>query len=342
MSAPLDTLDIWGATFGMPEQIEAAVTTAMAVDGLPAHDDIENVVVLGMGGSGVAGDLLAAVVGPFMPVPVVVHKGYACPSFASRGTLVFAVSFSGDTEETLEATEMAVEFGAHVIAVTRGGQLAAMKGIEALVPIPDGIPVPRTGIGAVGIPPMVIAERLGMFPGGRHWIEQAVEQLTRRRSELQVPGNPAEQLARRLGRQLPIIYGGGSLGRVAAWRWKNQLNENTKIPAFANEVPELTHNEICGWGNNGDVTRQIFRIVQLRHDAEHPQELKRFDLISELVEEAVADIEVIEAAGDGTLAQVFDLILFGDVVSLEACALEGIDPGPTPALDHVKQSLRAG
>jgi glucose/mannose-6-phosphate isomerase len=311
------------------------------VQGLPAHDEIENVIVLGMGGSGVAGDLLSAVVGPFMPVPVVVHKGYACPSFASRGTLVFAVSFSGNTEETLEATEMAVDFGAHVIAISSGGELASLPGLQAHVPVPTDIPVPRTGIGAVGIPPMVIAERLGMIPGGRHWIEQATEQLRARRAELERPGNPAEALARRLGRQLPIIYGGGSLGRVAAWRWKNQLNENAKIPAFANEVPELTHNEICGWGQNGDVTRQIFRVAQLRHDAEHPQELRRFELISELMEEVVADIEVIEAAGDGTLAQVFDLIFFGDVLSLEVCALEGTDPGPTPALDHVKSSLRA-
>lgn len=342
MSDAIDTLGIREATFSLPEQIDAAVAAAMEVDGLPAHDDIENIVVLGMGGSGVAGDLLAAVVGPFMPVPVIVHKGYACPSFASSGTLVFSVSFSGDTEETLEATEMAVDFGAHVVAVTRGGQLGAMKGIEAVVPIPDGIPVPRTGIGAVSIPPMVIAERLGMFPGGRHWIDQAVEQLGRRRTELAAPGNPAEALARRLGRQLPVIYGGGSLGRVAAWRWKNQLNENAKTPAFANEVPELTHNEICGWGQNGDVTRQIFRIVQLRHDAEHPQELKRFDLITELVDEVVSDIEVIEAQGDGPLAQVFDLIMVGDVMSLEVCALEGIDPGPTPVLDHIKSSLHTG
>lgn len=337
----MDTLDIRAATFGLPEQIEAAVEVAMSVEGLPVHDEIENVVVLGMGGSGVAGDLLSAVVGPFMPVPVVVHKGYACPSFADRNTLVFAVSFSGDTEETLEATEMAVEFGAHVVAVTRGGTLADLPGVQAVVPIADGIPVPRTGIGAVSIPPMVIAERLGMFPGGRHWIEQAVAQLRVRRAELEVPDNPAAALARRLGRQIPIMYGGGSLGRVAAWRWKNQLNENAKIPSFANEVPELTHNEICGWGQHGDLTRQIFRIVQLRHDAEHPQEIRRFEVISELLDEVVADIEVVQAAGDGTLAQVFDLIFLGDVLSLEWCALEGVDPGPTPALDHVKNTLLA-
>jgi glucose/mannose-6-phosphate isomerase len=148
-----------------------------------------------------------------------------------------------------------------------------------------------------------------------------------------------EHLARRLGREFPIVYGGGSLGRVAAWRWKNQINENAKIPAFANEVPELTHNEVCGWGQSGDVTRQIFRMVQLRHDAEHPQELRRFELLGEVLDEVVAGIEVIEAEGDGTLAQVFDLILLGDVLSLEICALEGVDPGPTPVLDHIKATL---
>lgn len=337
----IDSLGMRDAAFGLADQIEQAVEAAMDVDGLPQGEEIESIVVLGMGGSGIAGDLLAAVVGPFLPIPVVVHKGYACPSFASRSTLVFAVSFSGNTEETLEATEMALEYGARVVAVTQGGELGKIPGLVTAVPIPDSIPAPRAGIAAVAIPPMVVAERLGLFAGGRHWIEQAADQVRVRSAQLTGDGNPAEVLARSIGRTIPVVYGGGSLGRVAAWRWKNQINENVKAPAFANEVPELTHNEICGWGLNGDVTRQLFRTVQLRHDAEHPQELRRFDLVCDLMEEAVAGIDVVEAEGAGPLAQVFDLMFFGDVVSLEMCALEGIDPGPTPVLDQIKDSLRA-
>ncbi|MGZ4715961.1 MAG: SIS domain-containing protein, partial [Acidimicrobiales bacterium] len=107
---------MFDATAGLPEQIEEAAAAAAQVDGLPAHDDIENVVVLGMGGSGIAGDVVPVVAGPFMAVPVVVHKGYGLPNFVDEHTLVFAVSFSGNTEETVEAVTEAALAGAKVVA----------------------------------------------------------------------------------------------------------------------------------------------------------------------------------------------------------------------------------
>src|SRR5690606_16016870 len=139
-----------------------------------------------------------------------------------------------------------------------------------------------------------------------------------------------------IGRTLPIVYGGGALGAVAAARWKAQFNENPKVAAFANVVPELTHNEVCGWAQHGDATRQVFTLVTLRHDFEHPRVARRFEIVTEVCEEIVASVQTVTAAGDGPLAQVLDLALVGDVVSLRMAGAEGVDPGPVPLLDDIK------
>ncbi len=338
----IDTLDMLGAIRGLPEQIEAATQSAAQVDGrFPHHDEIENVVVLGMGGSGIAGDVVREVAGPFMPVPVVVHKGYGMPNFISDNTLVFAISFSGNTEETLEAVTEAAAAGGQIVTVSNGGELQAMAaewGVPHL-PIADGIPMPRAGIGAVSMPPLVVLERVGLFPGASAWIEAAISQLRKRRDELIAPSNPARDLARRIQRELPIVYAGGGLGSVAALRWKNQFNENAKVASFWHQIPELCHNELCGWGQHGDVTRQVFRLINLRHDFEHPQITRRFDLVNEMLDEVVSEIEEVRAEGEGALAQLFDLVLYGDFVSLYLAYQADVDPGPVAVLDWMKERL---
>lgn len=338
----IDTLDMFGAIAGLPEQVEHAAATAQQLSGpLPHHDDIEQVVVLGMGGSGIAGDVVREIAGPFMPVPVVVHKGYGMPNFISDSTLVFAVSFSGNTEETLEAVTEAAAAGGHIVAVSHGGELRALAD-EWNVPhlaIADGIPMPRAGIGAVSIPALVVLEQVGLFPGASAWIEAAVTQLKKRRDELVTDSNPARDLARRIGREMPIVYGGGGLGGAAALRLKNQFNENAKVPSYWNQLPELCHNELCGWGQHGDVTRQVFRLINLRHDFEHPQIMRRFELVNEMVDEVVSEIEEIRADGEGALAQLFDLVIYGDFVSLYLAYAADVDPGPVAVLDWMKERL---
>jgi glucose/mannose-6-phosphate isomerase len=277
-----------------------------------------------------------------MSMPVVVVKGYEPPSYVNDRTLVFAMSFSGDTEETVDAVETAAAGGGRIVAVTRGGRLAdlADRWGGQVVPIADGIPQPRAGLGALAMPPLVVLERMGLFPGAGEWISRAITQLKVRRDELTRDGNPAELLARRLGRTLPIIYGGGGLGSVAAMRWKTEINENARVAAFWAASPELCHNEIAGWGQHGDMTRQVFTLVKLRHDHEHPQVMRRFELIDEVGEEVLGGVESVEAAGDGDLAQLLDLTMFGTFTSLHLAAQEGIDPGPVPVLDWMKQQLR--
>ena len=248
------------------------------------------------------------------------------PDYVGTGSLVFAVSFSGDTEETLEAAAAAFEAGASLIVVAGGGALV-QSGRRVGRPARAGAgrrsPSPGRRSGRWPSPRWCCWRRSGSSPapssgstrpstssgaGGTSWIR---------------PGNRAEELARRIGRTIPLVHSSGDLGAAAALRWKAQINENAKSPAFCNVHPELCHNEVAGWGQNGDATRQLITLVNLRHDAEHPQVSRRFDLVAEVLREVVADVVEVRAAGEGDLAQLLDLALIGDFVSLHLAGQRG-------------------
>lgn len=342
MAEKLDSMGLWDAAAGLPEQFAAVADLAADAD-LPAGltDSPTAVVVIGIGASGLAGDVLQAVVGPMMGVPVVVSKTYAVPGFVGPDTLVLALSYSGSTEETIEATTQAADAGAQVVAVTQGGALGELaESIGApILSVGDGAPVPRAGIGALVVPPLVLLERLGLFPGGRGWIDLATTQLVKRRDELLGAKSPAQELAKNIGNTFPLLYGSGDVGSVAARRWKNSLNQNAKIPSFDHTMPELCHNELAGWGQSGDVTRQVFSIVQLRHEFEHPQISRRFEFIDEQLLEVVAGIYQVWAEGEGSLAMILDLLLYGDIVSLYLADEYGVDPGPVPVITELRSLI---
>jgi glucose/mannose-6-phosphate isomerase len=339
----LDTVGMFALTAGLPEQVEKAAAQAREMVSEVDRNEVQNVVVIGMGGSGISGDVVAAVTDPLMPVPIVVCKSYECPAFVGPESLVFAVSASGNTEETVQAATDAEAAGAQLVAVTSGGQLAELASHwgAPLFPVPAEIPQPRAALGAVAIPPLVVLDHLGLYRGGSSWIAAAVDQLKARRDEIEAAGDscgPAA-LARRIGRTIALVHGGGMVGATAAQRWKTQINENAKAPAFWAAQPELCHNEVCGWGVHGDMTRQVITAIALRHDGEHPQVGRRFELIGEIMREVVADVVEVAGAGEGDLAQLLDLILVGDYVSLWMAAEAGVDPGPVPVLGEVKAAL---
>jgi glucose/mannose-6-phosphate isomerase len=271
----------------------------------------------------------------------VVVKSYDRPDFVGPGSLVFAISFSGDTEETVEAAGEAASAGASLVTVTSGGELGklAEEWGAPIIEVPEEIPQPRAALAAMAVPPLIVLEEIGLFPGATQWVALAVDQLVRRRDALLRPGSVAEEVAARIGRTVPLVYGAHALGATAALRWKTQVNENAKSPAFWAVLPELCHNEIAGWGQHGDVTRQLITLINLRHDAEHPQVVRRIALVSELMREVVADVLEVRAQGEGDLAQLMDLVMIGDFVSLHLAAREGIDPGPVPVLGDLKRRM---
>lgn len=327
------------ATLALPDHIELALTSELP--------DLElreprAVVVFGMGGSGVAGSVLEALARPVSGVPVVaLGAGEGCPAFVGPGSLAVAVSFSGETEETLEAAERALSSGATVVALTRGGTLARLvvAGGGSVLEVRGEIPEPRAGIGAMTAPLLLLSERFGLVPGARAALENAVGQLRVRAASFANAGGVAGELARRIGRTIPLAHGAAGLGAVAARRFKTQVNENAKAPAFSAAQPEVCHNEVCGFGQAGDVTRQLLTVVEFRIGS-GPLD-RRFDLVAELIEEAVADVVTLEGEGEGELARFFDLVLTGDVASLHLAAGEGVDPGPVPVIDELKRRLAA-
>ncbi|HRW37737.1 MAG: hypothetical protein KDB04_03080 [Acidimicrobiales bacterium] len=338
MTEPLDSLGFREATFELPEQVAAAVRRLSVTGDLPPHDEIANVLVLGTGAAGWAGDVLAATAGPFLPVPLVVHKGFEPPSFVDPSTLVVAISASGDSPEVVASSTLCVEAGARLFAVTSGGQLGALAdSIEApTVYLPRSTaehPVPpRARVGALVVPVVKALEDLGLYPGGRDYLAAAIAQLRTRRDELVADDSAAVALARRLAGTIPLVYGGGILGGVAATRWKAQINLSAKAPAFTGELPDVVHGELSGWAQHGDITRQVLSLVLLRHDDEPPAVVEQFGQVETWTEEVVTEIHTVRAQGEGSLAQLLDLGFFGDVVSLELAARAGIDPGPTPVI----------
>jgi glucose/mannose-6-phosphate isomerase len=341
-----DSLHFLDAVCGLPEQLAAAheAASTMHVDRFPRAGDIRNIVVLGMGGSGISGDVVASVFNDELPVPVTVLKQYRVPAFVGSDTLAFAVSYSGDTEETVSMATAAAECGARLITISRGGKLEELAqqygGMHMACP---GGFLPRAAIGALVAPLAVTLFRTGLAPGAHAQLVRAQEQLACRRDSchpgIEGAANPARELARRIGRTIPLVYGGGALGVVAAYRWKCDINENAKAPAFWHAYPELDHNEICAWGQHGDVTRQVLTLVELRHGFEHPQLNTRFAITREIIEEAVHQVLTVEAEGEGRLAQLLDLMYLGDWVSCYLALDNDVDPGPIDAIFELKRRL---
>jgi len=342
-----DSLGYGDALAGLPEQLAAAHEAAGEVDArlLPDPAQLDSIVTLGMGGSGIAGNIVQAVGTATLPAPITVLKHYRTPAFVGPRTLAFALSYSGNTDETLEMARGALDAGARLVVISSGGALADLAADTGSLHLQcaPGIVMPRLALGALLAPLVVVLFRMGMMPEAHASLLRAQQQLARRRDQCapaaDVASNPARELARRIERTIPVIYGRGGLGGVAAMRWKQSFNENAKCPAFWNEYPELDHNEVCGWGQHGDVTRQVFTLVELRHGLEHPRLEARSRATLELVDEALNQVLTVDAAGEGRLAQILDLAYVGDWTSYYSALDNDVDPGPIDAIAQLKSSL---
>jgi glucose/mannose-6-phosphate isomerase len=345
---PLDTLGMWEATAAQPEQLSGALRTAEdAFRGIAPHGEgrgaLRAVAAFGLGTGAAACAAAAALSAPDLAVPFWVGQGSALPAFVNAATLVLAVSPSGDTEETLTAAEKAVERGAMVVAVGGApeGALARFATEAGLpwCPVAPGGPAARAALGAATVPLLVALTRAGLRADCAPAVDAAATTLARRRDALLAPSGPAAQLARRLGRTIPLVYGSAGTAAVAARWWKAQVNLNAKAPAFAATLPELTHDELAGWGQSGDVTRQTMSLVLLRHAGEAPRAAGQFDAVRAATDEVMADVFEVQAEGDDELSRFFDLSLLGSLVSLHLAAREGVDPGPVPAVDDAQPGV---
>jgi len=302
------------------------------------------VAMCGMGGSGISGDVVGALYRDRLGIPVAVAKGPVLPAFCGPDTLVVASSYSGDTAETLACFDEAAGRGCRLIAVTSGGALAERareRGVP-VVAVPSGFQ-PRAAIGYLVLGTLGAFETAGVIPPLGDEVDDASAMLDELAAEVGPerpgPDNEAKQLAVAIGDRFPVVWGADGVGAVAATRWKTELNENAKVPAFAAALPELDHNEVVGWSAGmGD----RFVLLTLRHEGEHPDVAARFPISVEVAESAGMPHREVRARGATPLAELMSLVMLGSATSVYLAALRGVDPAPIDAINRIKAALAEG
>jgi len=308
-------------------------------------EGIDGIAVLGVGGSGISGDVLKTILGPGLPMPVEVCKGYEIPGWIGRGTLVFAVSYSGETEETLETFEKARAAGARLFTVSTGGSLSKLGEMHGFpgVLVQPGLQ-PRAALGHLVFSMLGICQALGLGDFEKD-VEETVALLKRRSAQWgrssPLDSNPAKAMAEDLQATVPVIYGSEGLGAVAAYRWKCQLNECSKVNAYSNFFSELNHNEVMGWSSASEDSFPA-GVVVLRQPGEHPRIRDRIKVTLALIEDRLRVVREVIAEGASPTARLMDLIHMGDYVATYLALARGVDPSSVDLIDQVKRELLSG
>jgi glucose/mannose-6-phosphate isomerase len=293
-----------------------------------------------MGGSAIGGALARAVIGDRAARPIAIARGYALPPWTTSDTTVLCASYSGHTEETLAAYEAAGVIGARRVVCTTGGELAKAARADgvAVVPLPGGYQ-PRAAVGYG----LVVSLEVAALAGVCEPLHTEIDVAAAHAGELIAEWGPeaeedsrAKALARRLHGTV-VQVAGADLTAPVAYRWKTQLNENAKLPAFAAELPELDHNEIVGWESAGDFGP--FSAVLLDDSDLHPRIRKRVELTQQLIAESGAVAERVQSMGETRVDRLVSMVLLGDLVSLYLAVLRGVDPANIDLLTRLKQEL---
>jgi glucose/mannose-6-phosphate isomerase len=328
-----------GDVLAQPLQLGDALWRTQSA-GIRPRDRAGDLVVCGMGGSAIGGDLASAALGDRATRPITVVRGYALESWTLPESLVLCTSYSGETEETLACFEAAGAAGAQRVVLTTGGTLAELARQEGVpvIGVPGGMQ-PRAAVIYMTIGAMECAALCGAAPGLHAEIDTATALLERLVEEWG-PGAGDDSLAKSVARQLvgtiPVMYG-ASATTAPARRWSSQLNENAGVAAFWTELPEANHNQICGW----EQSRELAPLsgVFLCDPDQHPRVQRHVDLAAAELERVGAPAIQVHTRGDSRLERVLSSVLLGDLVSIYMAILAGVDPTSTPALSRLKQQL---
>jgi glucose/mannose-6-phosphate isomerase len=327
---------------GFPEQCQKAWEKVLKFEFPREYTKISNVVIVGMGGSAIGGDIVRRLALAESKLPVWVNRDYGLPAFVDASTLVIASSYSGNTEETLSAFTKSLRTRPKKLVITSGGKLkdlAEKEGIPTFVI--DYQAPPRAAFPHSFVPLVGIFQKLGLLGDKSADLQEAVDILKKLSTDLietrPLASNPAKQLAAKLWGHVAVIYGAGMLSEVAQ-RWKGEFNENSKAWAFFESFPELNHNAVVGYEFPPEAKEKIF-VLMLRSSSLHPRNLLRYEVTAKLLAKAGITYEFVEARGKSDLAQMMSLILLGDYSSFYLAMLNEVDPTSTDAINFVKQYL---
>jgi glucose/mannose-6-phosphate isomerase len=327
---------------GLPDQLRDALWRVESA-GLEHRDTSNGLVVAGMGGSAIGGALARAVLGDRASRPIVLARGYALPAWTTPETTVLCASYSGDTEETLAVFEAAGHLGANRIVATTGGKLAEAARADgvSVIPLPGGFQ-PRAAVAYSLVVALEVAAACGAGERLHAEIDVAAAHAERLVDEWG-PGGGGDSLPKVLARGLKgtvVQISGAGLTVPIAYRWKTQINENAKAPAFASELPELDHNEICGWEGAADLGP--FSSVFLDDSDLHPRIRQRIELTRGLIASQGVPTFRVDGVGETRMERLVSLVLLGDLVSLYLAVLRGVDPAAVDVLERLKSALAGG
>jgi glucose/mannose-6-phosphate isomerase len=341
--ARVDRARLIADVLAMPTQLEDAlwrVESASLEKSLRRLEMPTPLIVCGMGGSAIGGDLAAAVLGDRLMAPLHTIRSYHLPSWTMPGSYVICASYSGNTEETLACYEAAAALGAPRVAVTTGGRLAEAARADGVpvIPLPGGLQ-PRAAVAYMLVSVLEVAAYVDAAPAVRTEIDAASASLAELAREWG-PEADSDSLAKRVAQRghhtTLCVYGAGPTAPVA-YRWKTQVNENAKMPAFAAELPEADHNEIVGWDSAAE--QGSFLAVFLEDSDQHPRVRQRVDLTARLIESEATGIVRLESRGSTAVERVMSLVLLGDLVSIYLAVLKDIDPSPVEVIERLKEEL---
>jgi glucose/mannose-6-phosphate isomerase len=349
----IDKSNMCGIVERFPELCEDAVAISQSID-FPEEVKLEtgktiryrtpnHVIVVGMGGSAIGGDLLKDWLKGSSPIHIEVCREYHVPAYAGPDTLVIAVSYSGNTEETLSAFVDAVELGCMSFSMSSGGLLEEFNKLLGLpyLKLPAGYP-PRSALPYLFFPLITTLVKIGALGSNQPDVDDAIRVLKPLREEVKVATptrrNPAKKLAIAVRGSIPMVCGFGPFNAVAT-RIKTQFNENGKTPAKAESFPELNHNETLGWCGLRRLTNR-FSVLLIRSDDEPPEIAARIDATRKLVfEGGTRRVLEIHARGRTRLAKMMSAMYVGDFASVYLGILYGVDPTPVPIIDELKREL---
>ncbi|MFA5063978.1 MAG: bifunctional phosphoglucose/phosphomannose isomerase [Dehalococcoidia bacterium] len=340
--ASLDKSGMGAQIRGLPEQCRQAWDKACRFKLPSGYSDVDKVVILGMGGSAIGGDLLRGLTANLSRPLVLVHRDYDLPACVDERTLVIGASYSGNTEETTSGFTQALKAGCKKLVISTGGRLTELAH-ENKVPvfIIEHASPPRAALGYGFLPLLAIMQSLGFTSTKAADVNSLVKALETLEASWQEDSpsehNQAKMLAARLYGKIAIAYGAGILTDVAR-RWKTQINENSKQWAFFETLPELNHNAVLGYQFPADMADRLY-VIFLRCQSLHPRTLIRYKITGELLDQRGIPHQYVDSHGGNDLKHVMSLVLLGDWVSYYLAMLNGIDPSPVPEIDLLKKRL---
>lgn len=303
----------------------------------------KNIVIAGMGGSAIGGDLLHDWLLNRISIPLEVCRDYTLPAYANEETLVFIISYSGETEEALCALLNAVKRKCMIVAVASGGTLISFAQRLHLpyLTVRSGLQ-PRVAVPYLFFPLAIIMEKMGLVRGIERELEETIhvlEALAKENSpKIPQKSNSAKKLAWELRSTIPAVYGFRQYDAVAV-RFKSELNENSKIPAKHESFPELNHNDVVGWEASEELTKR-FTVVLIRDKDEPPEIRNRIEATKKLVLPKVRKTLEVHAVGESVLAKMFSVLFLGDVASVYLAILLGVDPAPVKIITAMKKEMQ--